>query len=371
MSQLGNVFTLDSNSYRHIAIILATIALGYMGGAWYMLVYPAAMLVIDILNFGFNIPLLDATAEVSRGYQVSAMFNDVLFGKGLDYGFNFYNGDYTKTRDVAQIDKFMFAWDKLKLKPGMRVLDIGCGCGDWLNWLRTRGVSGVGINITIEQVRVCRGRSLDVIHGDWREMLTHMDTNGLENAFDAVTYWDSPEHFVPSHYKDDVDKSDAIYKNMFVFAQRAMKKDSECRNIFVSCIHLRKTIAEEKDMRRKFHLMKFAYLLTKFHSGLYPSASRDDLVRNASAAQCELQGRFDTTVDYYMTSKLDPTHFGRHRFKLTVKRALYMAWLMVADPCWIHRIIWYFDESWMDQFDARDINQSAVLHYWLVFHARS
>ena len=71
MSQLGNVFTLDSNSYRHIAIILATIALGYMGGAWYMLVYPAAMLVIDILNFGFNISLLDATAMVSRGYQVS------------------------------------------------------------------------------------------------------------------------------------------------------------------------------------------------------------------------------------------------------------------------------------------------------------
>jgi cyclopropane fatty-acyl-phospholipid synthase-like methyltransferase len=66
---------------------------------------------------------------------VSAFFNDSLFGQGIDYGFNFYNGDYSKSREKAQSDKFEFAIKQLNLEPGMWVIDIGCGCGDWLDYL--------------------------------------------------------------------------------------------------------------------------------------------------------------------------------------------------------------------------------------------
>lgn len=99
----------------------------------------------------------------------------------MDYGFNLYDGNYEKDRDQAQKDKFDYAWDKLKLAPGMTLIDFGCGyvfytlqfclwtisnlsssysfsCGDWLDYVKSRGVEAVGINITEGQVEVCKRR---------------------------------------------------------------------------------------------------------------------------------------------------------------------------------------------------------------------
>lgn len=99
----------------------------------------------------------------------------------MDYGFNLYDGNCKKDRDQAQKDKFDYAWEKLKLAPGMTLIDFGCGyvfyilkfylwatsnfgssfcssCGDWLDYVKSRGVEAVGINITEGQVEVCKRR---------------------------------------------------------------------------------------------------------------------------------------------------------------------------------------------------------------------
>ena len=77
--------------------------------------------------------------------------------------------------------KFDYVWEKLKLAPGMTLIDFGCGyvfyilkfylwatsnfgsslcssCGDWLDYVKSRGVEAVGINITEGQVEVCKRR---------------------------------------------------------------------------------------------------------------------------------------------------------------------------------------------------------------------
>ena len=74
----------------------------------------------------------------------------------------------------------------------------------------------------------------------------------------------------------------------------------------------------------------------------------------------------DTTLDYYMTSVLEKTHFGRHKFTWTLDRVGYALWHLIADPFWFHRILWFLTENWMFQFDPDDIDNSDVIHWWLV-----
>eukprot|EP00483_Globobulimina_turgida_P009292 UN09311 len=115
------------------------------------------------------------------------------------------------------------------------------------------------------------------------------------------------------------------------------------------------------------------YIVDKFHSGFYPSYYHesdgkwhDELVDNAKVTGFDLHFRKDVTLDYYMTSVINATHFGRHRFKLTFKRIVALIGLYFLDPYWFHRIVWFFQESWMLQFDPNDINDSDTILWWLV-----
>jgi methionine biosynthesis protein MetW len=53
------------------------------------------------------------------------------------------------------------------VKPGARVLDVGCGDGDLLAWLaENRGVEARGIELSQAGVNACVARGLSVVQGD-------------------------------------------------------------------------------------------------------------------------------------------------------------------------------------------------------------
>jgi len=53
------------------------------------------------------------------------------------------------------------------VRPGSRVLDVGCGAGDLLEMLvRDKGVDGRGVEISPEGVSACLARGLSVMQGD-------------------------------------------------------------------------------------------------------------------------------------------------------------------------------------------------------------
>ena len=367
---LREVLTWDRNSWRHLVFLVATALAVAATGPWGLLLYPALHLVTDLLYYVARVAWFDPAVTVQRGYQASAVFHDALHSQGLDYGFNFYDGDFTKDRKQAQVDKFEHAWAQLCLEPGMRLLDVGCGCGDWLAWVRSRGVEVMGINITREQVLVCRSRGLEVLRGDWRVIAAdEAQMAHLTGRFDAVTFWDTVEHYVPMQYRGSDSHRDAIYQAMFGFAHRVIQHGKRPARVFISCLHMRHTLSESRTLRDTLRTAAFGWLLDKFHSGCYPNASRDCLVKNADH-WFELVERTDTTRDYYMTSVLEPHHFGRSRFGLTPTRAVYALWLVLADPFWAHRALWFLTEDWMAQFDPQDLERSAVVHWWLTFDAR-
>lgn len=68
------------------------------------------------------------------------------------------------------------------VEPGSKVLDVGCGEGDLLQLLETRGVDGRGIELSREGVNRCVAKGLAVVQGDADTDLV----NYPDDAFDYV-----------------------------------------------------------------------------------------------------------------------------------------------------------------------------------------
>src|SRR5262245_16580050 len=76
-----------------------------------------------------------------------------------------------KDKTVAQAvhDKYDFLLDALGLSPGDRLLDVGCGYAQFVEYACSRGVRARGITLSPQQAASARARGLDVICGDGRD----------------------------------------------------------------------------------------------------------------------------------------------------------------------------------------------------------
>lgn len=95
-----------------------------------------------------------------------------------------------QTLDEAQDAKLDLICRKLELKPGMRILDIGCGWGSFMQYAAEHyGVECVGLTISEEQVRLgrerCRHLPVEFRLQDYRE---------VDERFDAIVSVGMFEH---------------------------------------------------------------------------------------------------------------------------------------------------------------------------------
>jgi O-antigen chain-terminating methyltransferase len=65
------------------------------------------------------------------------------------------------------------------------ILDIGCGRGEFLDLLRDAGRAARGVDRSPDNVRLCRGKGLDVVEGDALEYLSSLDDGSLSGLFGA------------------------------------------------------------------------------------------------------------------------------------------------------------------------------------------
>ena len=75
------------------------------------------------------------------------------------------------------------------------VLDVGCGRGEFLDLLRSRGISARGIDLNHEMAEGCRARGLDVIEADAVGFLTARPDASLGAIFSAQVV----EHLQPGY----------------------------------------------------------------------------------------------------------------------------------------------------------------------------
>lgn len=131
-----------------------------------------------------------------RHYDLGNDLYAAMLGRRLVYSCGYWrNAD---NLDDAQEAKLDLVCRKLRLQPGMRVLDIGCGWGEALKFAAERyGVSGVGVTISKEQAEyardLCAGLPVEIRLQDYRD---------IDGRFDAVYSIGMFEHVGVKNYED-------------------------------------------------------------------------------------------------------------------------------------------------------------------------
>ncbi|MGH1425844.1 MAG: class I SAM-dependent methyltransferase [Pseudooceanicola sp.] len=128
-------------------------------------------------------PLHISRRNVEVHYDLSTDMYELFLDKDLQYTCGYFP-DPDMTLEAAQDAKKAHIAKKLLLKPGMRVLDIGCGWGGMaLTLARDYGVHVTAVTLSIEQVKYARKRAeaeglsdmIDFRLQDYREVTESFD----------------------------------------------------------------------------------------------------------------------------------------------------------------------------------------------------
>ncbi|GEK47419.1 cyclopropane fatty acyl phospholipid synthase [Halomonas pacifica] len=141
----------------------------------------------------------------ARAYIVGEAHYDLgndLFERMLDPTMCYSCGYWkeAKTLHEAQRAKLELACRKLELRPGMRVLDIGCGWGSFAEHAaRHHGVEVTGITISREQAALarkrCAGLPVEIRLQDYRELEGHFERIVSIGMFEHVGHRNYPTYF--------------------------------------------------------------------------------------------------------------------------------------------------------------------------------
>ena len=137
--------------------------------------------------------------NVAHHYDLSDRFYDLFLDADRQYSCAYFL-DPANDLEQAQSDKKAHIAAKLALKPGQRVLDIGCGWGGMAFYLnQVADVDVVGITLSEEQLKVARRRAVELGVED-RVKFELMDYRNVEGKFDRIVSVGMFEHVGPPHY---------------------------------------------------------------------------------------------------------------------------------------------------------------------------
>ncbi len=131
-----------------------------------------------------------------RHYDLDNALYAAMLGRRLVYSCGYWRD--ARNLDEAQEAKLDLCCRKLGLRPGMTLLDIGCGWGEMLKFAAERyGVSGVGITISERQAghaqRLCAGLPVEIRLQDYR---------ALGQRFDRIVSIGMFEHVGVKNYRN-------------------------------------------------------------------------------------------------------------------------------------------------------------------------
>ena len=133
----------------------------------------------------------------------------------LDTRMNYTCGFWQNAHDLdtAQLNKLELSCQKLKLEPGMRVLDIGCGFGALAKYAAEKyGVQIVGITISKEQCHYaqqnCAGLPVEIRFQDYRD---------VNERFDRVVSLGMFEHVGSVNYRAYMQKAHDCLEDNGIF----------------------------------------------------------------------------------------------------------------------------------------------------------
>ncbi len=133
--------------------------------------------------------------QASKNAQQHYDLGNDLYSAMLDPRLVYTCGYWKDAADLkqAQEAKLDLVCRKIGLKPGQRVLDIGCGWGSWAKFAAEKyGAQVVGVTVSLEQAelakKLCAGLSVDIQLMDYRQITGTFDHIISLGMFEHVGY---------------------------------------------------------------------------------------------------------------------------------------------------------------------------------------
>jgi cyclopropane-fatty-acyl-phospholipid synthase len=147
--------------------------------------------------------------DIDFTYSLTDRVFRLSMGELADFSGAKYDGDFSLTLEQAQRRKHEYVAERTRIAPGSRVLDVGCGWGALLDFIRRRGGVGVGVTLSSAQLAACLRHGLDVHLLDGRRL-----ERERFGTFEAVASLGAFEHFCsPEDYR--AGRQDEVYESFF------------------------------------------------------------------------------------------------------------------------------------------------------------
>jgi len=146
-------------------------------------------------------PLGRARQNVAHHYDLSADLYRLFLDEDRQYSCAYF-ADPAMTLEEAQVAKKHHIARKLRIEPGMRVLDIGCGWGGLgITLAQDYGARVVGVTLSEEQHKIAVERAEKAGLSD-RVNFRLTDYRNVDEVFDRIVSVGMFEHVGVPHYRE-------------------------------------------------------------------------------------------------------------------------------------------------------------------------
>ena len=137
---------------------------------------------------------------IHHHYDVSNRFYEMVLGPSMTYTCAVFPTE-DATLEEAQFAKYDLVCRKLDLKPGQRLLDVGCGWGGMVRHaVKEYGVTALGVTLSAEQASWAQDKIKEERLDD-RAEVRHLDYRRVtESGFDAISSIGLTEHIGVANY---------------------------------------------------------------------------------------------------------------------------------------------------------------------------
>jgi len=169
---------------------------------------------------------------ISRHYDVGNEFYQLFLGRDQLYSCAYFQTPHDDL-DRAQTDKLDHICRKLRLRPGEKLLDIGCGWGGLISYAaRYYGVSATGVTISRNQYEYAREliAKRGLAHSCRVELADYREVTG-EACFDKVVSVGMFEHVglknLPVYFATAARllKDDGLFLNHGITSENVFRRD--------------------------------------------------------------------------------------------------------------------------------------------------
>jgi len=152
-----------------------------------------------------------AKNNIRHHYDLSAKLYDLFLDQDRQYSCAYFETE-TSSLEEAQLAKKRHLAAKLAIRPGDRVLDIGCGWGGLCLYLaRVVGADVTGVTLSQEQHKIANERAIQAGLGEHCRFLLQ-DYRSLDKKFDKIVSVGMFEHVGIGHFKEYFAKVQQLLK---------------------------------------------------------------------------------------------------------------------------------------------------------------